>query len=1017
MLLTCLAIQCAPVSASDQAQVVQRATDVVEQWSDQQHLYVKGDVGVSRERLDELEQWLDKNGPHWTVVLMRDSSGERYRSIDGRSYSGMDAVEQALGRGLSNKTGFGLLEDSRTGETDGTVFVLSLADRAFSYFASDAQDRRGLGESHWRGRLDRPAYRAMASGRRVVDAVKDTVTSINRGLDRAITAEEEARRSRERELQRARLRTEQLAERASVALEQVAQLSSQFRDQYPDAEGELAFPPLDEWQDQLDEILEQVSTPDVRAASQRAATLVDEIEGLTVAYQAHAGFPDQFAEWEERVRKANVGPGEIAAPTIAAAQAKLNEAVQMRDNGDRQWTQALDAVGQLLSQAQQEVAAEQERIEARLRRQRLVRSALLAALVGATVCLAIVLFILNRRREPVRDRAVKRLQERSSQVQNTSDGMLGLLERTQVLIGAEQDLDKRGTTGRSLEVSKQTINDVDRLFIMSRTIDRQLEEIKQLIEPVSPWGRVLNLFGQSNYAQAIEILDERRLTFTPEDGIKLLAEEGQQGATPLGNINDQEHFDLTFEELLQQYRSRYERAKTSLDSLEDCWSNLIPMLEQLQTKIQTLGEGDQRLAELAEQDGWFPLPGCLDVLLPAIQQAHDDAESTGVSDPLTAIHETLARGHRQADEADSLLNAISSFRETQLPGVLGRAKDLEGEGREIQWVHDFLKQLGEQADELARQIADESKASAVEELQGQLTDLAERTSKCLELHQQLRGPSAEHVQQTKNQVVQARSELADQLQQPVTQVLHEADRDPDLSIQAAERQLASAEAALDRGAVLPGQAAIDEAEMLLQTAQGFVVTTQEQFQQQPDWRARLSDRFSDVSRNLTSAVGIIEALRSEFVPEVLVLSEARPGFAAWDSEPSSDDVAPSLGDHQRRVKELLERSQHEIDRAESLRQGGRILEAADRLAESEQALEYVAGLCQQVEQLRSDLKQLQLTNQRSYSDLEGRLEHLRGEAKDPRTQQRTIETSERCSRLLQQANSQLMGPRRVSEPA
>jgi len=94
----------------------------------------------------------------------------------------MTAVEHALGKGCSNQTGFGDLKDSRTGKANGAVFVLFLKERKFSYFASAAFDKRGLGECYWIGRLDKPAINAMRNGGRIVDAVKDTVTSISNPL-------------------------------------------------------------------------------------------------------------------------------------------------------------------------------------------------------------------------------------------------------------------------------------------------------------------------------------------------------------------------------------------------------------------------------------------------------------------------------------------------------------------------------------------------------------------------------------------------------------------------------------------------------------------------------------------------------------------------------------------------------------------------------------------------------------------------------------------------------------------
>ncbi|MFN5916221.1 MAG: hypothetical protein ACK48K_05650, partial [Planctomycetota bacterium] len=193
-------------SSSSYAQLgftqIERVQDVLSAWTPDRHLYVKGDIGASRQQLADLEQWLSQNGPHWTVVLLEDTDGEYYVAADGRSLFGIDAVEVALGMGLSNQTKFGDLVHPVTHENDGAIFALMLKNRKFSYYGSEAQDRRGLGEAHWFGELDQPALRAMRSGGRVLDATRDTVKSINQRLERMIQSETETARNQELEQQR-----------------------------------------------------------------------------------------------------------------------------------------------------------------------------------------------------------------------------------------------------------------------------------------------------------------------------------------------------------------------------------------------------------------------------------------------------------------------------------------------------------------------------------------------------------------------------------------------------------------------------------------------------------------------------------------------------------------------------------------------------------------------------------------------------------------------------------------------
>ncbi len=179
-----------------------RIDEVIEKWSPERQLFVQGNIGVGDAQLQGLAEWLRTNGPHWTIVLMETARGQDYKSAQGDRSRDMDAVEAALGIGLSNRTNFGKLVNAETNESDGAVFVLFLQERKFSYFASDAQDTRDLGEAHWVDELDQSARRAMRSGGRIVDAVKDTVKSINDRLNRVIAAEKNAQAQKAMQRQR-----------------------------------------------------------------------------------------------------------------------------------------------------------------------------------------------------------------------------------------------------------------------------------------------------------------------------------------------------------------------------------------------------------------------------------------------------------------------------------------------------------------------------------------------------------------------------------------------------------------------------------------------------------------------------------------------------------------------------------------------------------------------------------------------------------------------------------------------
>jgi hypothetical protein len=167
----------------------EKIEQAIQVWKPETQLFVQGELGVSPTKLDELAKWLRDYGPHWTVVLMQQGEGQYFKASDGQEYYDLDAVEHALGHELNNQTEFSSLAHPVSKERDGTIFILFLKERRFSYFSSEAQDKRGLGKSKWINELDRPAFKAMKNGGRIVDAVEDTVGSITRTLDRKIQNE------------------------------------------------------------------------------------------------------------------------------------------------------------------------------------------------------------------------------------------------------------------------------------------------------------------------------------------------------------------------------------------------------------------------------------------------------------------------------------------------------------------------------------------------------------------------------------------------------------------------------------------------------------------------------------------------------------------------------------------------------------------------------------------------------------------------------------------------------------
>ena len=155
-----------PAAAAERDGYVRAATigEVISRWRPETHLYVMGDVGLEEAVLADLAAWLADR--HWTVLLVEDASGQVYRDAEGRTHTGEDAIEFGTGQGIPKRQGFAAQVHPETGEPDGAILTLVLAQRALFYTGSQAQDRRGLGEAAFQGNLDRWAIEAMRARRR-----------------------------------------------------------------------------------------------------------------------------------------------------------------------------------------------------------------------------------------------------------------------------------------------------------------------------------------------------------------------------------------------------------------------------------------------------------------------------------------------------------------------------------------------------------------------------------------------------------------------------------------------------------------------------------------------------------------------------------------------------------------------------------------------------------------------------------------------------------------------------------
>ncbi len=901
---------------------IQSAPDVVRQWQPHQRLFVKGNVGVARSQLDSLEQWLDAQATNWVVVLLESAAGETYTDGEGARFSGVEAVNHALGKGLMNQTAFGEFRDPRTQEHNAAIFVLALKDRRLSYFGSDAQDRRGLGEERWVGNLDQPAIAAMRNGGRVVDAVKETVATINRRLDQAIKTEIETRERRLAEEQTSRVRAEQQAraefQAASDALARLTARADELSRRLPEATGELARPERAKLRASLEDAARELTAGNFSGARAAAEQLRAQIETALRAVDTHQ---DDAARLERAAARhqqlAHEPRAEKVRDRLDLAARALEQAVIEHRRADRRYVGHLGEAEQALSLAAAGIAAAERAAKVR-------RAAAWAGAGYLVALLTIAGLVLNRRRAKVKREAGELCAAWERALSEKTDALFGLLDRRGMVVGSSATEAARRYAGETLKLAQQIIQAVDELFIMSACASRVLTDAKALLNPRGAGGRVANWFLQRRFTRALRLLRDEPVAFRPDEGLELVVRGARtERDRLLGRREDYEAFRMTFTALIESFNRRAERAVANLGRIETAVGTVAAHFTATETRLPEARAALQEL-DSAGTDGLLPLTELRDGLLPAAEATLAEARALAAVDPVAAESGWAARAQAQAEDAAAVVAVALRARTELLPRLQESAAALAANGVATPWIGAECARLSAVAEELARAARETSQRERIQDYGAAWDALGHRVAEAVALDERRRGPVAHKVSGAETAVGQGRQELAAGLGLPAEQTLSEADAHPGKLLEKAREQLVSAHAALERGDLSAVASALDAASDLADAVQDILQATRASFAEHAEALRALREESARITDLLPAQRDRLEAMRARFSRDALRLGAGDPTHP--NANGTVADNVDEAGNHLARARELAEA-------ADAALRAARLLEAA-RLREN-----------------------------------------------------------------------------------
>ena len=980
------------------ATTVAQATDVVRQWQPQQHLYVKGNLGVSSAALDALEAWLDQQATNWVVLLVENAEGETYTDAEGQTFRGVEAVNHALGKGLMNQTAFSQQVDSRTQERNAAFFILFLKERRLSYYGSDAQDRRRLGEDYWEGNLDQPAVSAMRNGARIVDAAKDTVSSINRRLTERIIAEAEDAKRRAASEQQARA---QAIEQAKAALENaradyllVESKSGEFGRRFTGLTGDLARPDLAGLKAELAAVQAAVTENDPAKAKRVAESLHARTQALVRGLDQYAEDGKRLAELVALLGKEKSRPmAAEATRSVQAAQEAVDSARREYERGDSAYIALLDNATRAVNVASASIS----NAEAMAARQRLLLAmAIFSALVGALAAGV----ILNRRRLPAKSEAHQLHDLWEKGLSEKTTALFGLLDRRSGVIGTSVDEAAQRYSGGTLQLCQQIIQDVDELFIMSSCAGRVLQDASGLVAPAVVWPKLANFFFAGSYRQAIALLRDHPIAFKPEDGLELVVRGARTERDRLiGGLASYKPFTMTFNELIEAFNQRAQRALSSLDLLE---SSLVAAPETFKAVRQSLDQTraeQEALASAAEKDGYLDLRRVFEELLPSAQKALSSAHQTAITNPVDALQAEGARAKQQAADAAALVNAIQNARKQTLPKAREAADALTPSSIDVSWMDAALRQLSIHADQAAQRALTSSAETEIAALQKGFAELEDRCQQGVVLDKVRRDQSIPQIAETTATIKKAREEIGAGLGKAPGEALREEGCDPTDYVAQAQAQLEGGFAALSRGDIPAARNAFEAVANLTTRASEIVKASLEAFSSHRQILNSLQTEARRVAALVPEHAGILAAISSGYASSVLALGAG---------DPAHPNANGTLADNIQETESHLASVRVTLDSAAAAFAQARVLESSRLLLAAKGLLDTACHRLSEIQEKQKRLVETDAANRQFLEQMDQRRQECGRLANELTSMFPTLQACDEAARLFDAARAAVL---------
>ena len=580
-------------------------------------------------------------------------------------------------------------------------------------------------------------------------------------------------------------------------------------------------------------------------------------------------------------------------------------------------------------------------------------------------------------------KALATLDERELQVAKETEGIDRLFTRNDELLGSKEKIAERGYIGATRTISEKAIDYVDDLFIMSKEVRRVLKEAKELVAPMNPLSKIMNLFSGGNYQQAVNLVTGKPLKFSRLNGLPWVFRE--RLAESSGTTTEMpEEITMTFEDVFQAFKQRGVDAENALNTVESCLTDVHETLSAAQADLQKCVAQDKRLEVESNSDNYFNLPDYLETLIPSIQNDLAEADKISAFDAVGAMQSLLPTARRKMNEATELGESLLGAREKLFPKLREAANKL-GELRfTSNWIDGELVTITARANELMRAAVERSIAGETALLGSDLQGLVSRAEEAVQLGERIRKELYPEGEALRKRIAAARAKLAKQLSLPETAVLYEADRVPDEHWSTAGKSLEAAGVSVALGQNAAARAAIDVMLAEVANADQVMESSAKAAQTFTQDKQTAAASLKRLATRLPQAQSAVETARRQYVSSTLQLHFVSTTAKAQANE-TVEHLLQAAAGPLASVDNLLQLSDTE-------NRAGRVLRAAGILHDAATQLEIAHDQVYQTESHLAAIESQTRENKAALARVAESLKLLAANGRDPLVTQATLDT-------------------------